>query len=212
VLETIVKVGDPVPGELSGATFDRFGEAISVSSNGRHVLFWGGWGEPGGPKTRRVPLVCPDEGNAARRNACDAATPPGTEGEVPMHQGFFLRDMQSGATTVIARIGDVVDGRVIEDFVYWNFSGRVAGMGEGEGDDIEEPARWRSTSFGAVSGNGTPGMTVIKATFADNGDDIDNEQALLLRNVKQSASATSCRCSARVTAAPSWIRRHRTGP
>jgi hypothetical protein len=105
---------------------------------------------------------------------------------VPIYQGFFLRDMQSGTTTVVARTGDVVDGRVIEDFVYWNFSGRVAGMGEGEGDDIEEPARWRSTSFGAVSGNGSPGMTAIKAKFTDNDDDIDNEQALLLRNLNPS--------------------------
>ena len=44
VLETVVKIGDTVPG-TDGATFDRFGEAISVSSNGRHVLFWGGWGD-----------------------------------------------------------------------------------------------------------------------------------------------------------------------
>jgi len=181
-----VKIGDPVPGEPNGATFDRFGEAISVSSNGRHVLFWGGWGEPGGDKTRPVTLICPDEGNAARKAACAAATPEGTTGEVPMHQGFFLRDMQRGTTTVVARTGDTIDGRAIEDFVYWNFSGRVAGMGEGEGDDIEEPARWRSTSFGAVSGSGTPGMTVVKARLADDGDVVEDEHALLLRDVKPS--------------------------
>jgi len=186
VLEPVVKIGDPVPGEPNGATFDRFGEAISVSSNGRHVLFWGGWGEPGGDKTRPVTLICPDEGNAARKAACAAATPEGTTGEVPMHQGFFLRDMQRGTTTVVARTGDTIDGRVIEDFVYWNFSGRVAGMGEGEGDDIEEPARWRSTSFGAVSGSGTPGMTVVKARLADDGDVVEDEHALLLRDVKPS--------------------------
>lgn len=185
-LEPVVKIGDPVPGEVNGATFDRFGEAISVSSNGRHVLFWGGWGEPSGQKTRSVALICPDEGNAARKAACAAATPEGTTGEVPMHQGFFLRDVQLGTTTVIARTRDLVDGRVIEDFVYWNFSGRVAGMGEGEGDDIEEPARWRSTSFGAVSGNGAPGMTVVKARFEYNEDGLENEHALLLRDVKPS--------------------------
>jgi hypothetical protein len=103
-----------------------------------------------------------------------------------MHQGFFLRDMQRGTTTVVARTGDTIDGRAIEDFVYWNFSGRVAGMGEGEGDDIEEPARWRSTSFGAVSGSGTPGMTVVKARLADDGDVVEDEHALLLRDVKPS--------------------------
>jgi hypothetical protein len=169
-----------VPG-AAGQKFERFGEAISVSYNGRHVLFWGGWGG-----MRDVELICPKEGNAAMQAACAAATPPGTKGWVPTHQGFFLRDMQSGTTTVIARTGDMVDGRTIEDFVYWNFSGRVAGKGDEGGDDIEEPARWRSTSFGAVSGTGTPGMSVVKARFADNLDGIENEQALLLRDVKPS--------------------------
>jgi hypothetical protein len=152
------------------------------------VLFWGGWGGE-----RDVPLVCPDEGNEAMRKACDDATNDATEegadtmGQVPMHQGFFLRDMQSGTSTVIARTGDVVDGRAIEDFVYWNFSGRVPGKGHGGEEDPEETlelARWRSTSFGAVSGNGTPGMAAVKAKFVDNDDDVENEQALLLRNVK----------------------------
>ena len=110
-------------------------------------------------------------------------------GEVPVSQGFFLRDMQSGATTIIAKTGDMVDGRKIEDFVYWNFSGRVLGKGHGGEEDPEETlelARWRSTSFGAVSGSGAPGMTVIKARFEDNNDGIENEQALLLRDVKPS--------------------------
>jgi hypothetical protein len=80
----------------------------------------------------------------------------------------------------------VVDGRKIEDFVYWNFSGRVAGKGEEGGDDIEEPARWRSTSFGAVSGMGAPGMSVLKARLADNLDGLENEHALLLRDAKPS--------------------------
>jgi len=180
VLETVVKIGDPVPGTV-GATFRRFGEALSVSSNGRHVLFWGGWGAD-----RPVTLACPAEGNAAMQEACAEA--PST-GVVPDSQGFFLRDMQSGTTTVIAMTGDVVDDRTIEDFVYWNFSGRVLGKGHGGEEDPEETlelARWRSTSFGAVSGSGAPGMTVIKARFADNGDQIENEQALLLRDVKPS--------------------------
>lgn len=180
-LETVVKIGDPVPGESKSRKFDRFGEAISVSSNGRHVLFWGGWGGQ-----RAVTLVCPAEGNAAMREACLKA--PST-GEVPKFQGFFLRDMQTGTTTVIARTGDVVDGRKIEDFVYWNFSGRVLGKGHGGEEDPEETlelARWRSTSFGAVSGTGAPGTSVVKARFADNHNGIDDEHALLLRDVKPS--------------------------
>jgi len=189
VLETVVKIGDPVP-DADGQTFERFGEAISISSNGRHVLFWGGWGGE-----RDVSLVCPNEGNEAMRTACDEATNDATEdgedtvGQVPMYQGFFLRDMQSKTTIVIAKTGDVVDGRTIEDFVYWNFSGRVLGKGHGGEEDPEETlelARWRSTSFGAVSGNGAPGMAVVKAHFADNDDDLVNEDALLLRDAKPS--------------------------
>jgi hypothetical protein len=181
VLETVVKIGDEVPG-AAGQTFERFGEAISVSSNGRHVLFWGGWGG-----RRTVTLVCPAEGNAAMREACAEAP---TEGEVPNSQGFFLRDMQAKTTIVIAKSGDIVDGRKIEDFVYWNFSGRVLGMGHGGSEEDPEEtlelARWRSTSFGAVSGTGAPGMSVIKARFEDNLDGIENEHALLLRDVKPS--------------------------
>ena len=180
VLETVVKIGDPVPG-AAGQKFERFGEAISVSSNGRHVLFWGGWGGE-----KMVTLVCPAEGNAAMREACAEAP---NEGEVPNSQGFFLRDMQSGTTTVIARIGDIVNGREIEDFVYWNFSGRVPGKGHGGEEDPEETlemARWRSTSFGAVSGTGAPSRSVIKARFVDNKDGLENEHALLLRDVKPS--------------------------
>jgi hypothetical protein len=182
VLETVVKIGDPVPGRRGRETFIRFGEAISVSSTGRHVLFWGGWGGMSPAK-----LVCPAEGNAAMRKACADAKPAGEA--VPMYQGFFLRDMQSGTTTVIAKTGDIVDGRMIEDFVYWNFSGRVAGKGHGGEEDPEETlelARWRSTSFGAVSGTGAPGMSVVKARFEDNDNGIDDEHALLLRDVKPS--------------------------
>ena len=59
----------------------------------------------------------------------------------------------------------------------------MPGKGHGGEEDPEETlelARWRSTSFGAVSGNGVPGMTVIKARLADGSD------ALLLRDVKPS--------------------------
>jgi hypothetical protein len=179
-----VKIGDSVPG-TSNAKFERFGEAISISSNGRHVLFWGGWGGK-----RPVPLTCPDEGSAAVQAFCDKNTPEGTVGYVPTFQGFFLRDMQSKTTVVIVKTGDMIDGRPIEDFVYWNFSGRVPGKGheggEEDGEETEEMARWRSTSFGAVSGTGAPGMSVVKVTFVDNNNGIDDEQALLLRNVRPS--------------------------
>ena len=161
-LETVVAIGAPVPGE-GGATFRAFGEAISVSTNGRHVLFWGTWGDA----TRPVLVTCPNEGNAARQAYCLQVTGPGLVKQVPVHQGFFVRDMQSGTTTPIAKTGDT-----IEDFIYWNFSGRVPGMeGEpGAGDDIEEPARWRTATFGAISGAGTPSVSVMKARAFDGTD------------------------------------------
>jgi hypothetical protein len=172
-LQTVVKIGDPVPGEPRGTRFEVFGEAVSVSSTGRTILFWGGWGGK-----RSVRLVCPGEGSAALRAACEAATNDAEEegedtlGQVPAQQGFFARDMQLGTTTVIAKTGDAVDGSRISDFVYWNFSGRVAGAGEPEGDDIEEPARWRSATFGAVSGNGVPIASAVKARTDDGEDGI----------------------------------------
>ena len=44
-------------------------------------------------------------------------------------------------------------GDGIEDFLYWTFSGRPPGVGEGgdEGEDFEAP-RWRSSAFAAVDG------------------------------------------------------------
>lgn len=172
-LETVVKIGQQVPGELKGTRFEVFGEAVSVSSTGRTILFWGGWGGK-----RDVALVCPDEGSVAMRAACDAATNDATEegddtvGQVPKRQGFFVRDMQRGTITPVVKTGDHVDGVQVTDFVYWNFSGRVAGNGDEGGDDIEEPARWRSTSFGAVSGNGVPSISAFKARTADGEDGI----------------------------------------
>lgn len=159
MLETVVKIGDPVPGE-SGAKFKGFGEAVSVSTNGHHVLFWGAWGE----EMRNVTVTCTNEGNAARQAYCLQVTGAGLVKQVPVHQGFFVRDMQRGTTTPVAKTGDG-----ILDFLYWNFSGRVPGM-EGEGDDIEEPARWKTATFGAVSANGTPSISAFKARAFDGSD------------------------------------------
>jgi len=160
-LETIVQIGDPVPGE-TGETFKTFGEAVSLSSNGRHILFWGTWGS----ETYDVEVICPSEGNEAsvKYKYCLSVTPTGTAKPVPVHQGFFVRDMQLGKTVVIAKTGGD-----FKDFVYWNFSGRVPGMGGGGegGDDIEEPARWRTATFGAVSAHGVPSVSAFKAKTSD---------------------------------------------
>ena len=169
-LETIVKIGDPVPGEVKGEEFKFkvFGEAVSLSSNGRHVLFWGAWGS----ETYDVEVTCPNEGNAAVRAYCIERSDDGlgtSSRTVPVHQGFFVRDMQLRKTAVIAKTGDD-----FKDFVYWNFSGRAPGMGGGEegGDDIEEPARWRTATFGAVSAHGVPSMSAFKARSGDGADGI----------------------------------------
>jgi hypothetical protein len=166
VYETVVKIGQQVPGEPKGTKFEVFGEAVSVSSTGRTLLFWGGWGG-----THSVTMVCPDEGGAVKKAACEAATLKDPENDVPNKQGFFVRDMQLGTTTVIVKTGDYVAGVQVADFIYWNFSGRIEGMGEG-GDDIEEPARWRSATFGAVSGNGVPNISAFKAKTTDGEDGI----------------------------------------
>lgn len=158
-LETVVAIGDPVP-DGGGAFFKAFGEAVSVSSDGRHVLFWGSWGD----ELRRVRVRCADEGNAARRAYCLEVTGDGLEKFVPLHQGFFVKDMRGGTTAMVAQSGDG-----IVDFVYWNFSGRVPGM-PGEGDDIEEPARWRTATYGALSGNGARVDCALKARGVDGAD------------------------------------------
>jgi hypothetical protein len=179
VLQTVVKIGDQVPGERKGTKFEVFGEAVSVSSTGRTIFFWGGWGGK-----HEVEMHCPGEGNEAMRAACDEATFERSEAStpeddakittkpVPNKQGFFVRDMQLGTVTRIVKTGDHVDGVPVTDFVYWNFSGRVVGTSDEGGDDIEEPARWRSTSFGAVSGNGVPNISAFKARTADGEDGI----------------------------------------
>ena len=93
-------------------------------------------------------------------------------------------------------------------------SGGVLGKGHGGEEDPEETlelARWRSTSFGAVSGSGAPGMTVIKARFEDNNDGIENEQALLPRDVKPSGLASWCCCCGQAISARRWTRKRRPG-
>src|SRR5690606_31062252 len=67
--------------------------------------------------------------------------------QVPLHQGIFVHDIRTGRTRAVAKApGD------FDDFLFWNFSGRVPGSGEGGDDDDGEMARWRSSAFVAVSG------------------------------------------------------------
>ncbi|MGR8981838.1 MAG: hypothetical protein ACU84H_17345 [Gammaproteobacteria bacterium] len=139
-LTTLVGIGSPVPGEGADATFNMLGEGVSF--DGRFVAFWGAWGT----ETKSLTLQCPAEGNAERIAFCNEQYPDGFETQVPPHQGIFVHDIRSHATVPVAKAPTDFD-----DFVYWNFSGRVPGTGEGDDED-GEPARWRSSAFAAVSG------------------------------------------------------------
>jgi len=179
-LTPLVRIGSPVPTE-SKATFNRLGEGVSF--DGRFVAFWGAWGT----ETKTVRLYCPKEGNKARIDYCNQRLDLGTgkldgdpnsicddtndpmygiscyqEKQVPVHQGIFVHDIRSGKAGTTHMVAKTADG--FDDFVYWNYSGRAPGVGEGgEDEDDGEPARWRSTAFMAVSGLVDGSMT--DATF-----------------------------------------------
>lgn len=151
-LTTLVGLESEVPG-LPGETFTRIGEGLSY--DGRFVGFWGAWGTA----TKTLVLDCPTEGNRQRIAFCNEQFPNGFETKVPLHQGIFVHDVRTGQTRMIAQTGDDFD-----DFVYWNFSGRVPGS---EGEDDGEPARWRSSAFVAVSSRGAAVQVAFKARMGE---------------------------------------------
>ena len=141
-LTTLVSIGGRVPGENQTARFNKLSEGLSF--DGRFVAFWGAWGTA----AKTLVLQCPNEGSAARRAFCLSQHPSGFAAQVPLHQGIFVHDIKTGQTRAVAKTpGD------FDDFLFWNFSGRVPGAGEGgEDEDDGELARWRSSAFVAVSG------------------------------------------------------------
>jgi hypothetical protein len=167
-LSPLVSIGDRVPGEAVFDTFNRLGEGVAF--DGRYVGFWGAWGE----ETRTVRLYCPTEGNRDRIAYCngnlvcsdtgDTLGDPNSvcddtgcyqERKVPVHQGIFVHDGVRGGTKAVAKTGARFD-----EFVFWNYSGKTPCVGSGghgqEGaEDDGEPARWRSSSFVAISGLST---------------------------------------------------------
>lgn len=150
----LVQIGQRVPGENLKARFNKLGEGVSF--DGRFVAFWGAWGT----ETKTLVLQCPEEGNAERIKYCKDQHPGGYEATVPVYQGIFVHDIQTRLTWVAAKTPKDFD-----DFVYWNFSGRTPGTGEG--DDDGELARWRSASFIAVSGlvDGSPTDPTFHVAF-----------------------------------------------
>ncbi len=158
LLQTLVEIGSPVPGENNGR-FSRIGEGLSF--DGRYVGFWGAWGA----ETRTVQRHCPAEGNKARIAYCleQCPEPGGCPTEVPKNQGIFVHDTKTGITRLIEKTN-----QDFKDFLFWNFSGKVPGVGGEEGgEDDGEPARWRSAAFVAISGTGNRVQTAFKALKND---------------------------------------------
>jgi hypothetical protein len=83
-LTTLVRIGDRVPGERHGDTFNRLGEGLSY--DGWFVAFWGAWGS----ETTTLILQCPNEGNQARLAYCEQQYPNGFTTTVPVNQGITL--------------------------------------------------------------------------------------------------------------------------
>ncbi len=137
-LRTLVGIGDPVPGETN-ATFNKFGEGLSY--DGRYVSFWGAWGT----EKKTIWLDCPEDGNAQLLAYCAEFVGDNFPVEVPVNQGIFVVDTDTGVVNRVARTGDN-----FSDFLFWTFSGRPPGVGESDDSDGELP-RWRSSAFTSVS-------------------------------------------------------------
>lgn len=175
-LTTLVSIGGQVPG-AENYIFNGLGEGGAF--DGRFVGFWGAWGE----ETETVRLYCPTEGNKDRIAYCnqtlvceDTGETLGDENsvcddtgcyqdkEVPVNQGIFVHDIDTGSTRLVTS----TDGP-FDEFLFWNYSGMTPCSGGGghsvEGaEDDGEPVRWRSSAFVAVSGGpGASYRTVFKA-------------------------------------------------
>jgi len=146
-LVTLVRIGDPVPGEEPGsATFNRLGEALSF--DGRWLAFWGAWGEETFVRT----LTCPTDGQEEIIELCNELYPEGYEVEIPLRQGIFALDTWTGEFLPVAKTGE----KGIGDFLFWVFSGSPGTEGGGHGgeglEDEGKGPRWRSSAFLAIDG------------------------------------------------------------
>jgi len=182
-LDTLVSIGERVPGESRQDTFNGLGEGGAF--DGRFVGFWGSWGE----QTKTVRLYCPTEGNRDRIDYCNQELVCEDTGEilgapniecddtgcyqdkeVPVNQGIFVHDIDTRSTRIVAKAGAPFD-----EFLFWNFSGKTPCVGGGHSDDGAEddgePARWRSSAFVAVSGG--VGATYQAAFKARTGELVD---------------------------------------
>lgn len=138
-LTAIASIGNQVPGEASGTRFTNFGESLAF--DGRYVAFWATWGAD----KHTIHLSCPIDGNKDLIAYCNQQHPNGYDPDIPVHQGIFAYDILLHRLTVLAK-----SPANYEDFLYWVFSGKPPGTGGSESED-GEPARWRSSSFVAIS-------------------------------------------------------------
>lgn len=155
-LNEVVMIGKPLPNiDVSVPPLTRIGEGLSF--DGRHVAFWGAWGN----ETRTLRLYCPEDGNPEILAYCNGVDPESQydedsdrwyqERQIPINQGIFLYSFAEDKVYLVAE-----NQAGFADFLFWVYSGKVPG----EGPDIDaEPPRWRSSAFVAVSG----GNVVFKA-------------------------------------------------
>jgi len=186
-LTPLVSIGQRVPGESGRDTFNGLGEGGAF--DGRNVGFWGAWGEETrtvrlycameGNKDRiaycNQNLVCEDTDETLGdvNSICDDITDPNyspnpddrtcyQDKEVPVHQGFFVHDINTRRTQIVAKTGAPFD-----EFLFWNYSGKTPCTGGGHSEegaeDDGEPARWRSSAFVAVSSRGATFKAAFKA-------------------------------------------------
>ncbi len=171
-LSAVVSLG--VPAFPGGPVLTTIEEVLSF--DGRSVAWWGAWGE----ETLTQLISCPAEGNKDRLAYCmdlseddpfDPDDPYDPDGigngkflkEIPRNQGIFITDTSTMTTELVAQTGEDFD-----TFLFFNFSGRPPGVGEGghggesgvlleegEDDDLEGDfhlARWRESAFMALDG------------------------------------------------------------
>ncbi|MCK7502161.1 MAG: hypothetical protein MZW92_78805 [Comamonadaceae bacterium] len=95
------------------------------------MAFWGAWGT----ETTTLILQCRDEGNAELVAFCKQQHPNGFAVQVPLHQGIFVHDIQTGQTRAVAKApGD------FDDFVLLELLGPRSRHGQKE----TTTANWRA--------------------------------------------------------------------
>lgn len=157
-LAPIAEIGKGIPG-LEVGDLTGIGEALSF--DGRYVAFWASWSR----KTKTVRLYCPEEGNADRIDFCNGVDPNSVfdketgrwyqEKEVPLGQGVFVYDFQTGMFSRIVTTDE------FDDFLFWTYSGMVPGTTGGHTEG--EPPKWRSSAYFSVY----DGTIVFKARTGD---------------------------------------------